>query len=70
MRSGRSPDSADGPRAAGALRADAGVDDLVLILQAGRGVTAAMPERRVLATRRFAELAIDAFRATSPGPPI
>ncbi|RFA11165.1 TetR family transcriptional regulator [Subtercola boreus] len=54
-------------QAAGALRADAGVDDLVLILQAGRGVTATTPERRVLAARRFAELAIDAFRATPPG---
>jgi AcrR family transcriptional regulator len=55
-------------QAAGAMRADVVLDDLVLVLMAGRGVSAATPELRVAAARRFAALAIEGFRATgSPG---
>lgn len=47
----------------GTLRADFSIADLVLVLQAGRGLafneTRARPER----ARRFAELLLDAFRA-------
>jgi AcrR family transcriptional regulator len=50
-------------KAAGGLRPDFTIDDLVLILLAGRGVAALPPSRRERAARRFAELAIDAFRA-------
>jgi AcrR family transcriptional regulator len=47
----------------GALRADFVLDDLVIVLLAGRGVTAATEERRVIAARRFAAVVIDGFRA-------
>ncbi|GIE82477.1 TetR family transcriptional regulator [Actinoplanes philippinensis] len=49
-------------REAGALRRDATVHDLVLILQAGRGLSALPPARRDQAARRFATLVIDGFR--------
>jgi len=48
---------------AGRLRGDFAMDDLVLILMAGRGLTAATTGLRVAAARRFAGLAIDGFRA-------
>jgi len=52
----------------GALRGDFVLDDFVLILMAGRGLTASNPQARVDAARRFSALAIEAFRATgSPG---
>lgn len=57
---------------AGALRPDFVLDDLILILMAGRGLPAEPPELRVVAARRFAALALDAFRAAerpSPLPP-
>jgi AcrR family transcriptional regulator len=47
----------------GVLRADFMLDDLVIVLLAGRGVTAATEERRVIAARRFAAVVIDGFRA-------
>lgn len=47
---------------AGYLRHDFVLDDLVLILQAGRGLSASSPANRTLAARRFAALALDAFR--------
>jgi AcrR family transcriptional regulator len=50
-------------QAAGALRRDFTIDDLVLMLVAGRAVAAVPQVRREAAARRFASLAIDAFRA-------
>lgn len=50
-------------QAAGALRRDVTVDDLVLVLLAGRGLGSLPRSRRKAAARRFAALAIDAFRA-------
>jgi purine-nucleoside phosphorylase len=49
--------------AAGALRRDVTVDDLVLVLLAGRGLGSLPRNRREAAARRFAALAVDAFRA-------
>lgn len=57
---------------AGRLRTDFVLDDLVLVLMAGRGVTAATPEERLVAARRFSALTIAAFRASDtvlPLPP-
>lgn len=50
----------------GRLRHDFAVDDLVLVLLAGRGLSSAstLPGTREAAARRFAALAIDAFRET------
>jgi hypothetical protein len=50
-------------KAAGGLRRDFTIDDLVLVLLAGRGVAALPPAQRDRAAGRFAELAVDAFRA-------
>jgi AcrR family transcriptional regulator len=50
-------------RAAGQMRADATVDDFVLVLQAGRGLSVVTSRRRAAAARRLAELALDGFRA-------
>ncbi|OLE21447.1 MAG: TetR family transcriptional regulator [Catenulispora sp. 13_1_20CM_3_70_7] len=47
---------------AGRLRHDFVLDDLVLVLLAGRGLSATSPANRTLAARRFAALALDAFR--------
>ncbi|OLM12253.1 TetR/AcrR family transcriptional regulator [Pseudonocardia sp. Ae505_Ps2] len=54
-------------RAAGALRADFGLDDLVLILRAGRGLALAPEATRARDAARFARLAVDALRAPGPG---
>jgi AcrR family transcriptional regulator len=51
-------------QAAGVVRADFVLDDLVLIILAGRGLPAAAPEIRLAAARRFAALALEAFRAS------
>jgi AcrR family transcriptional regulator len=50
---------------AGQLRHDFVLDDLVLILQAGRGLSATSPADRTRAARRFAALALDAFRESA-----
>ncbi|MCV7420489.1 helix-turn-helix transcriptional regulator [Mycobacterium yunnanensis] len=50
-------------QAAGALRRDFTIDDLVLVLLAGRALGSLPQAKREAATRRFAALAIDAFRA-------
>lgn len=47
---------------AGVLRGDVVLDDLVLILMAGRGLPGATPDARLAASRRFSSLAIEAFR--------
>jgi hypothetical protein len=49
-------------RAAGQLRGDFVIDDLILILLAGRGLTAVTDGSRDAAARRFAALAIDGLR--------
>ncbi|MFL6112963.1 MAG: TetR/AcrR family transcriptional regulator [Catenulispora sp.] len=46
----------------GRLRHDFVLDDLLLVLLAGRGLSATGPANRTLAARRFAALALDAFR--------
>ncbi|MEA9986578.1 helix-turn-helix domain-containing protein [Subtercola sp. RTI3] len=48
---------------AGKLRADFVLDDLVLFLAAARGLPGGSVQQRLAGARRFAELAIDAFRA-------
>jgi AcrR family transcriptional regulator len=50
-------------KAAGGLRRDFTIDDLVLVILAGRGVAALPAAQREGAARRFATLAVDAFRA-------
>jgi AcrR family transcriptional regulator len=50
-------------KVAGGLRRDFVIDDLVLVLLAGRGVAALPRAERERAAQRFAALAIDAFRA-------
>lgn len=47
---------------AGLLRHDFVLDDFVLILQAGRGLSATRSADRTLAARRFAALALDSLR--------
>jgi AcrR family transcriptional regulator len=49
----------------GRLRPDFVIDDLVLVLLGGRGLGSVSPARRTAAARRFASLAVDAFRAES-----
>jgi AcrR family transcriptional regulator len=61
-------------QATGGLRHDFVIDDLILVLLAGRGLASTPPPRRALAARRLAALAIEAFRAsdanaTLPRPP-
>jgi len=48
---------------AGGLRRDVTVDDLVLVLLAGRGLSALPLARRQAAARRYAALVIDGFRS-------
>lgn len=50
-------------KAVGGLRRDFTMDDLVLVILAGRGVAALPAAQREPAARRFATLAVDAFRA-------
>jgi AcrR family transcriptional regulator len=51
-------------QAAGGLRRDFVIDDLVLVLLAARGLSTTPPAGRPAAARRFAALAIDAFRTS------
>lgn len=51
-------------KATGGLRRDFVIDDLVLVLMAGRGLSSTRPADRVVAARRFAALAVEAFRAS------
>jgi hypothetical protein len=51
-------------RKAGHLRPDFVLDDLILVLMANDGIRATSPAVRVAASRRFAALAIQAFRAS------
>ncbi|MEV6560316.1 helix-turn-helix domain-containing protein [Nocardia sp. NPDC051756] len=57
----------------GRLRADVVLDDLILTIMANSGIQAATPAARLAASRRFAALMIQAFRAapeSSPLPPV
>lgn len=47
---------------AGRLRHDFAIDDFVLVLLAGRGLSSTRTATRTVAARRFAALALDAFR--------
>lgn len=55
---------------AGRLRHDFALDDLVLVLLAGCGLSATTPANRTLAARRFAALALDAFRESEVNGPL
>lgn len=57
-------------KADGRLRRDFVIDDLVLVLLAGRGLAASPAARSVPAARRFAALAIDAFRFSEANDPL
>lgn len=57
-------------KAAGALRADFEIDDIVLILMAGRGLATAPAASRTLAAHRFAALTIDALHLTDTNTPL
>ena len=52
---------------AGALRPDFVIDDFLIVLMGGRGLAAIPAAARDGAARRYAALAIDAFRAPDPG---
>lgn len=52
-------------KAAGELRPDFVVDDLLLVLLAARGLRGDDPGERLVAARRFAALALDSFRASA-----
>jgi AcrR family transcriptional regulator len=53
-------------REAGTLRADVVLDDVVLILMAGRGLRGETLDQRLASARRFSSLAIEAFRSGGP----
>ncbi|RPF20722.1 TetR/AcrR family transcriptional regulator [Myceligenerans xiligouense] len=55
---------------AGRLRADFVLDDLVIVLLAGRGLAASRSAGSVAVARRFAALAIEAFRASDTNLPL
>ncbi|MFD0783175.1 TetR/AcrR family transcriptional regulator [Micromonospora azadirachtae] len=59
--------------AAGRLRPDFVLDDVLLVLMANSGIRSTSPAGRIAASRRFAALAIQAFEASpgaSPLPPL
>lgn len=56
---------AERARRDGRLRHDFVIDDLVLILLAGRGLSSTLADTREAAARRFAALSIDAFRGAN-----
>jgi AcrR family transcriptional regulator len=55
---------------AGRLRADFVLDDLILMLMANGGIRASSPAASVAASRRFAALAVQAFRASPQARPL
>jgi AcrR family transcriptional regulator len=57
-------------RAAGRLRPDFVLDDLILMLMANGGIRASSPAAAVAASRRFAALAIQAFQASPDAVPL
>lgn len=54
---------------AGDLRKDFVIDDLILVLLAGRGLGPALRATRETTARRFAALVIDAFKESGTGSP-
>lgn len=54
----------------GRLRADFVLDDLILMVMANRGIRGTSTAARIAASRRFAALAIEAFRAAPGHPPL
>jgi AcrR family transcriptional regulator len=54
----------------GHLRADVGLDDLLLMLMASNGIRAGNPTARIAASRRYAELTILAFRTSDTDLPV
>ncbi|MEV5543350.1 helix-turn-helix domain-containing protein [Saccharopolyspora shandongensis] len=57
----------------GRLRPDIVLDDLILMIMANSGIHASTPSARLMASRRFAALMIQAFQASpvsSPLPPV
>lgn len=57
-------------KADGRLRRDFVIDDLVLVLLASRGLAATPAASSIPAARRFAALAIDAFRSAETNDPL
>ncbi|ERK70789.1 TetR/AcrR family transcriptional regulator [Leifsonia aquatica] len=57
-------------QASGGLRPDFVIDDLVLVLLTGRALSTTPVDGRTAAARRFAALAIDAFRASDAHRPL
>ena len=57
-------------KAAGRLRPDFVLDDLIIMLMANDGIRAASPAAQVAASRRFAALALQAFQASSEHSPL
>ncbi len=57
-------------QAAGGLRSDYEIDDLLLVLLAGRGLAATPTGDRAATARRFAALAVDALRASDTNRPL
>jgi uncharacterized membrane-anchored protein len=55
---------------AGRLRSDFVLDDLILILMANKGIHAASTTTQVMASRRFAGLAIQALEACPQHAPL
>ncbi|WP_405495773.1 TetR/AcrR family transcriptional regulator [Nocardia sp. NBC_00511] len=57
-------------KATGRLRADVGIDDLILMIMANNGINAGTQAARLAASRRFAALMIQAFRASPAAVPL
>ncbi|WP_223771197.1 TetR/AcrR family transcriptional regulator [Streptomyces huiliensis] len=57
-------------KAAGGLRADFVLDDLIMVLMANGGIRTTSPDDAVTAARRFAALLIQGMRADRAGPPL
>jgi AcrR family transcriptional regulator len=57
-------------KAAGQLRPDFVLDDLILMLMANSGIRATSPAARVAASVRFAALAIQSFQASTEAAPL
>ncbi|MFG1604092.1 TetR/AcrR family transcriptional regulator [Actinoplanes sp. NPDC049265] len=57
-------------REAGALRADFVLEDALLVLMANEGIRAVSAEQRAAASRRFAELVLQSFRAHPSAEPL
>lgn len=57
-------------RNAGSLRTGVVLDDLLLMLMAGRGLSAATVDQRVAAARRFSALAVEALRGSGADAPL